>query len=81
MKLLKVTAALKAASCWEGVLLDIELMQAAICVALTYCDIVPNDSGQCSVCCIVLCYVHHNIVLDIAVVANLDVVHVACNQW
>ena len=47
---------------------------------LAYGDIVPDDGWQGSVLRVVLCHMHHNIVLNVAVLANLDAVDVRCNM-
>ncbi len=46
----------------------------------TYGDIVANDSWQGSILCIVLCYMHYNVVLDIAVFTNFDAVDISCSN-
>ena len=45
---------------------------------VTYGDIVADDSWQGSILCVVLCHMYHNIVLNVAVLSNLDAVHIPC---
>lgn len=45
---------------------------------LTYGHIVANGGWQRSVGRIVLCYMHHDVVLYVAIVPDLDVVDISC---